>query len=172
MRDVLFGIVGEPTPYELHQLVYERFAADGTRDFLFTPVDLDGSMAVLVRGDFDKGRDPYLPVQGETVAFQLLASPTVKRNGKRGAIARHKNDLRQRWIERRGQDLGFEVISCDIRSNQLWIDRGGKPFWIEAAAYVGTLKVTDADAFHHAMRTGIGGRYAWGLGLLIVKPLQ
>lgn len=176
--DVLLGLHEMPSAYDLHCLIYERFAAAGqAREFLYAPVRLGTQAAVLVRGALTgpaatRSRPLVLPTFGTRWRFLLRANPTVKRDDAHAQISlqAEKDSLRQRWIERRAAEHGFDLVAQDaMRSEPMWLDRPGGRFRLNVTTYSGVLRVVDADRVGHALVSGIGRARSWGCGLLLLQ---
>ena len=113
--------------------------------------------------------------------FQVRANPTVKRvvwdesagfrkNGRRTGIY-DANALRA-WIERKGQQSGFEVLECSagpaMQSYFVKDARRGKHISVD---FQGVLRVNDFATFEKAFHAGIGPAKAFGFGLLMLQPV-
>ena len=157
--------------YRLHQAVYEALHRE-ERDFLFAPATVRDRDVVMVRGDHGLGREVETPAVGVEVDFTLRAHPTVKRFGRKRSIAkgRHKDDLRLRWLNRRAEEHGFEVVGePSMRIDHVEVGKPGHEHGINAVVFTGRLRVEDPEKFTAAMQNGIGGSRAWGCGLMLLS---
>ncbi len=122
--------------------------------------------------------------------FSLLANPTVKRVVRDDAGNRRKNGRREPivkreelidWIVRKGEAHGFHIDTATLKT----VPRPRQPFTKRekqdetrhhgthtATEFVGTLRVTDAAAFHLAATRGIGTAKAFGFGMLCLAPMS
>jgi CRISPR system Cascade subunit CasE len=105
--------------------------------------------------------------EGEQLPFRLQANPTVKRDGKRHAIQTDEQLLV--WLQRKGEQHGFDVAPLDVRIVKMGKTYGKKrkQTW-EAVQYDGRLRVVDSDRFVDVLRYGIGSAKAFGFGLLSI----
>ncbi len=140
---------------------------------------------------------------GMRLWFRLRANPTRKIDSWRGREGYRPNgrrvDLRRTadqiaWLERKGAQHGFQLLSVATRPDTLRIDdrpvqADARPAdrvtgWRSAAdgsrqrltfaavVFEGVLQVTDADRFRSALESGIGPGKAFGFGLLSVAPIR
>ena len=160
--------------------------------------------------------DPMRVHTGDAFSFSLRANPTAQRegyaDGKRRRVAVSANvTLRQdrarargldleeesferdttllRWLGRKGQQSGFELIDSVEDAPELrchagptvsyrihrtrgkrQIRSGAAPITIHGCDFAGYLRVTDPAAFARARAQGIGRAKAFGFGLLMVTP--
>ena len=154
--------------YELHRLVYEAFACEGERGFLFAPVAVRGrDHRVLVRP-----RDiATCFAHGQRFDLTLRAVPTVKHAGRRRSIgaARERDPLRLRWIHARARERGFRLLD----EPEMWVERvrigrPPRPFSFNACLYRARIAVTEPGRFTRAYTDGLGQGRAWGCGMLIL----
>ena len=171
VSDVYFKLTEPLGAYDLHKLVYEKFSSADERGFLFSPVIIDGGQAVMLRGDFENGKETEQAVAGESYLFTLRASVQAKKDGKRSGIAFSDkgNERREAWLTRRGEDNGFTVVAVETTAEKCWVTKPDAPFWVDATTFTGILRVTDADLFNTALKKGIGRARAWGFGLMTIK---
>jgi CRISPR system Cascade subunit CasE len=125
---------------------------------------------------------------GQVLNFRLLANPTVKsklpdpdhpgtprpvRHGLYG------DDKQQAWLERKGQQSGFRVISVNaakqpeaksvIHSHASGEEATHKLTFF-AVRFDGLLEVTDPAALARTVEAGIGSGKGLGFGLLSLAP--
>lgn len=123
---------------------------------------------------------------GQTLAFRLVANPTKKekregRNqGRRVALPDHLDadathedapTPARLWLDRKGEQHGFQVQYANTDAFWLGLDRRGvakNGIPIFGVRYDGLLQVTDPARLLDALATGIGPAKAFGFGLLSV----
>ena len=155
--------------YHVHRLIYEAFARDGVRDFLFAPFPVSGELhGVLVR--FRDVKTHFFEGQG----FQMIlrAFPTVKVAGKRRSIgaARAKDSLRLRWIHARTRANGFDLVADPaMHVERIRLEDAKTPFGINTCIYRAPVRVTEPGRFTRAYTQGVGQGRAWGCGMLILR---
>jgi len=182
-------------PYGLHRTVLAGFAAEEMGPRVLYRADLWGSTPALLvqsqsRPDWgclpghyvlSEGLEPGLAVRyfepelrrGQALAFRLRANPTQRRRGKRRAWL--TGDEQRAWLERKGQQAGFSILSVDCQMEGLTLLSKRlhlPPLRLNSVLYEGVLEVTDPDQCAHAVATGIGSAKAFGFGLLSLAPLQ
>lgn len=130
--------------------------------------------------------------EGQRLLFRLRANPTRRisdRNssqpeqwrGKRVDIRREEDQLA--WLENKGQQAGFVLLTTrtappmrDARTSGVDDRISGKHpkghLTFASVTFEGRLRVTDRDAFLHALQNGIGSGKAFGFGLLSIAPLS
>lgn len=118
---------------------------------------------------------------GACFRFRLRANPTVTRNGKRLGLL--KREEQEKWLLRKCEQHGFSVpaatwpgtqVDVHISQEQMLTARkhDGKEIRVFSVLFDGVLRVTNADAFRGALKSGIGHGKALGLGLLSIAPLR
>lgn len=108
---------------------------------------------------------------GQRCLFRLRCNPTVTRQGKRQGLQREEDQ--RRWLERQGQQHGFEVLGARIGRSELAScqqARSGRRITVQVVQFDGVLLPTDAQRLGAACMVGIGHAKALGLGLLSVAP--
>jgi CRISPR system Cascade subunit CasE len=119
--------------------------------------------------------------EGACFRFRLRANPTVTRNGKRLGLL--KREEQEKWLLRKCEQHGFSVpaatwpgtqVDVHISQEQMLTARkhDGKEIRVFSVLFDGVLRVTNADAFRGALKSGIGHGKALGLGLLSIAPLR
>lgn len=118
-----------------------------------------------------KSFDPQ-PAVGQTLVFRLRANPTVKRDGKRWGLVKDEEQIE--WLRRKGCQHGFEVLKAYVHSDSKSESRTAKGLETThlAVVFEGTLRITDAEAFREALKSGIGSAKGFGFGLLSVAPVR
>jgi CRISPR system Cascade subunit CasE len=102
---------------------------------------------------------------GRRYLFRLLANPTVCRQRKRYALMREEEQLA--WINRQGQQHGFEVLSSVVTAKERCRDR---KIVIDRVRFEGLLRAENPDCLRQALVAGIGPGKALGCGLLSIAP--
>ncbi|MEM4409317.1 MAG: type I-E CRISPR-associated protein Cas6/Cse3/CasE, partial [Candidatus Caldarchaeum sp.] len=76
------------------------------------------------------------------------------------------------WLKRKGEENGFRILQCVLTDFRVDILKKDAPAVnVGATQFDGILEVTDPDAFHRALISGIGTQKGFGFGLLsIVSP--
>ena len=116
---------------------------------------------------------------GQYLRFDLIAAPSKKvaEAGQKNSRRRILREPSQRldWLERKAAQSGFAI--CQVEeleqvhaSGKHPAERGGIMYH-DAYHYQGILRITDPDAFHSALRKGIGPGKAYGFGMMMVKSL-
>lgn len=111
---------------------------------------------------------------GRVYQFRVRASPMNNRkvNGRRKRVPLEGNDRRRQWLQDRiaGADLRFIRLQdgkdLDFRKND------GRRVWVVWCEAHGTLYVRDRAAFVRQLLAGIGGRGAWGMGLMLMPEIM
>ena len=108
---------------------------------------------------------------GQRCLFRLRCNPTVTRQGKRQGLQRE--DDQRRWLERQGQQHGFEVLGARIERSELASCQqahSGRRITVQVVQFDCVLLPTDVPRLEVACTAGIGHAKALGLGLLSVAP--
>jgi CRISPR system Cascade subunit CasE len=133
---------------------------------------------------------------GTRLAFTLTANPAKKvgtttkaerlagkkDNGRRTPIVGVENQIA--WLKAKAESAGFEVVEGGEGPNlpEVIVTReasvrgrgsGGQEesIALNAVVFQGMLRVTDAERFQGALRSGIGAGKAYGMGLLTIALL-
>lgn len=160
----------------LYRLVQKRDALEVLMLSKVSPVYL----ALSSKGfNAEPGKDlsalPSLYREGAELRFSLLACPSKKKAALQGGNSRRVflTDPAERsaWLARQGEKYGFAVLEChEVNESQtISISRASGSFKISATAWVGVLRITDADHFWEAWQEGIGPEKAYGLGLMLLS---
>lgn len=133
--------------------------------------------------------------QGQRYGFRLTANPvhSARHPGdERGKVYGHVTIAQQeRWLLDRQERLGFDITPAPERLHaldgtdlpatpDLFVSRSGTLSFsrretrvtLRVATYDGTLTVTDAEAFRHALTHGIGRAKGYGCGLMTIAPAR
>lgn len=153
------------TGYKVHQIVE---ALTGGKSPLF----VDAGDKVIIRTEADLPApqvEPRLWNEGSLLSFQLRACVARKRKGKHIYMPRNDIDGRKTWLRAKAAANGFEIVSVFVIPTSMRIEKKPQHFTLDATEFVGVLRVVNANAFSHALQTGIGsvGR-AFGLGMLVI----
>jgi CRISPR system Cascade subunit CasE len=120
---------------------------------------------------------------GQQWAFRLTANPT--HNGRKTADAKEtqrfgylREQEQAEWLASRAVRHGFALATqYDGRPNlrlhrrqTQTFKRGMGTVTLTTVTYDGVLQVTDVDAFHRTLTSGIGHAKAYGCGLLTIAP--
>lgn len=118
---------------------------------------------------------------GKVYQFDLLANPargaTVEVDGvkkRAGRVPYTTNGELREWIYRRFEDGGADVtfVQAYQRPVRRFKKGDGNRIVISDVIFRGTVHVKDKAAFLRKMLEGIGGRGAWGCGLLILPEVM
>lgn len=172
--------------YRLHQAVMAAIRPVDDR-VLWASISHQGEAFVRIRAvgaetvrakDWEPVIDdiPSTCMVGERYQFMLDANPTKAIQaeedghgvrGKRFGITDPAEAVA--WLERQAAAGGFEVESaCAEPLPGLDIQRRGQRLFFSRVRYVGTLRITDPEAFEAARNRGFGRGKAFGLGLLVL----
>jgi CRISPR system Cascade subunit CasE len=114
---------------------------------------------------------------GDIFQFDIDVCPSKKiktgsKNSKR--IFLYKREDQTEWLERKGEQNGFEVFhieQIDIDEPETLYGRKKDVFFYKTKM-TGVLKVIDKDKFINALYKGIGSEKAFGCGLLTIKKMR
>ena len=115
--------------------------------------------------------------QDDRFRFRLVASPAVKRNGRRYAIwtgsePGERDRLAKHWLVARVPGLGFSVDEDTLQVREyrnVQLHSTGRSITFATATYKGLLTVIDTTAFVKTLLVGIGPQKSMGCGLLLLK---
>ena len=102
---------------------------------------------------------------GDTFYFRLKANPIVKKNGKILPVL-DRNQIM--WLERKGRENGFDILSANVLSVKEHSLSNTDFAVIKAVTYEGMLQVSDSQQFIKGVERGVGRAKAWGCGLLSI----
>jgi len=119
---------------------------------------------------------------GAVYQFDLLANPArsaraQQPDGTWKRICRkpyRTNQERKDWLARRMEGSGAEItfVQAYDRPQRRFAKPGGKRIIIDDVVFRGTLRVTDKARFCDHLLRGIGGRGAWGCGLMVLPEVM
>jgi len=162
--------------YTIHQILWTYFPEDSRRPgddrpFVYRATPDRIVMLSKVPPNCEHRRVDV--VTGRTYQFDLICSPTrgtVTANGRKKRERREPyrtNEERRDWLRRR-LDGAAEPLHCmvfDRPDLHLRTGDGRNIHWPECRI-TGTLRVADRTTFLLRLADGVGGRGAWGHGLL------
>ncbi len=184
--------------YAWHQKTWQAFPGrDGDkRDFLTRLDEIDGGLRLLILSPVQPQRPDWCPESAwhskpiaetffvhKSYRFSLLANPTKKvkldKTGKPLKNSRRvpwvKREELLAWLERKAEQNGFRVDPAKIRTvprpRQAFIKKGQAGLHT-ATEFIGTLEVTNPEAFRKAACYGIGSAKAFGFGMLCLAPID
>ncbi len=179
--------------YAWHRAMWEAFPAPpgAPRDFLFRVNRRGRDFEVLVLSSQKPTLPPWgiwetkvIPekfLQFRRYAFSLRANPTQMRVARSKDGTRRKNGRRtgifqplqlRLWISKKLEAAGcrLEQLAFDPPVREHFYRKGRRGTHLRVD-FRGVLTVHDHQAFHRAVRTGIGRARAFGFGMLLLKPL-
>jgi CRISPR system Cascade subunit CasE len=142
-------------------------AEPGARDYLWTNDELNPAT---------KPFDLKLAAS-QVLAFRLRANPTARRrlpDGTRKRIGLCREEDQIDWLQRKGKQGGFQVIS--VHTSRRETIKGSKgqgkgQYTLLSVQFDGLLQVTDPDRLRETVRQGIGSAKGFGFGLLsLARP--
>ena len=152
--------------YSIHRALDAKFGSRHEAAYLWSLQRGHPGDVCIVRlpGRF---RAPALSA-GERWLFRLHARIGQKdrATGIRRSYRRADTSRRLRWLERRGVEHGFTVVAATVDVAREPVSRPKGTFWLDRSEFSGVLEIVNADMVTAAMRGGIGGGRAWGLGML------
>lgn len=112
--------------------------------------------------------DAPLP-HGKIFGFSLRACVSVKNKGHHRYFPTSDWRSRHAWLERKGMQHGFEVITVHCTASHFVVEKRAGKFTIDDTQFTGVLKVVDHDKFATALRSGVGNTArAFGFGMLVI----
>lgn len=112
--------------------------------------------------------DTPLPI-GHIAGFTLRACVSVKNNGRHRYFPTTDWRSRHAWLERKGIQHGFEIITVHCTARHYVVDKPPKKFTIDDTQFTGVLKIVEPEKFALALQNGIGNTArAFGFGMLIL----
>lgn len=179
---MFFSIIPRPSApaYTLHQMLWTYYP-DGhrrpgdKRPFVYRVADKRLLMLSKIPPNCAHRRIDV--ITGQTYQFDLICSPvrgTTATNGRRGRRKPYRsNDERREWLKRR-LDGAAEIMFCIVTDRpdlSLRAADGRIIHWPECKMQ-GTLRITDRATFLLRLADGVGGRGAWGHGLLYMPEVM
>lgn len=184
--------------YALHQLVWKMFEGDPDhpRDFLFmynnpTLMVLSSREPKDVEGFFEMRTKVFEPTlrEGQRLGFRTKVNPIERLDTKnrpkvgifqnarvqaiqKGVAPPPMEDVAWAWFKKIQSACGFNVEALAIEDiTTTKFSKKGHKISLETLTASGILTVTNVDAFHKALKEGIGASPAFGCGLLLIRPV-
>lgn len=170
--------------YAIHQYLWSYFPElqreGARRQFIFRVLDNSILMLSRIKPLCDSVNIVERIKQNQIYQFDVLASPQCSssyrdESGKRVTNKRRSiegNSARREWLQRR-------VLGAEIKFSQVFdqpVKRfkkpGGHQVVVTEALFRGTLYVLNVEEFVDSILNGIGGRGAWGCGLLVLPEIM
>lgn len=112
--------------------------------------------------------DAALPT-GHIAGFSLRACVSIKNKGRHRYFPTTDWRARHAWLERKGLQHGFAIITVHCTARHFVVDKPPNKFTIDDTQFTGVLKVVDEEKFSAALKSGIGNTArAFGFGLLVI----
>lgn len=174
-------------PYKLHQWIWEALPddPDAKRDFLFRSDVKGGVLRILLLSERVPERRGNIEWKTTEVSdtflghgayrFQLRANPTFRRSSDHKRLAIFDEMKIRDWFTRKLEDAGCMVSDLETTTPRRLMFRKGvgtRPGTVYSVDASGTLVVRDGAAFRKAFDVGIGPAKGFGLGLLLLQPIQ
>ena len=106
---------------------------------------------------------------GHILGFSLRACVSFKNKGRHRYFPTDDWRSRHAWLDRKGVQHGFEVITVHSTSKQFVVEKSPSRFTIDDTQFTGALKVVDPEKFNTALATGIGNTArTFGFGMLVI----
>ena len=102
------------------------------------------------------------------IGFTLRASCGSKVKGRHRYFDPADWRARHEWLERKGKQHGFEIITAHCSAQRVRIDKQ-RPFTVDQTDFAGVLRVVDVQKFAAAMKGGVSSTAkAFGHGMLVI----
>ena len=112
--------------------------------------------------------DAVLPTEN-IFGFTLRACVSYKNKGRHRYFPTNDWRARHAWLERKGIQHGFEIITVHASAKQFLVEKPSGKFTIDDTQFTGVLKVIDQDKFAAALKSGIGNTArSYGFGMLVI----
>jgi len=165
--------------YRLHQILWCYFPIQqqrgATRPFLFR-VENDRALMLSADRPATDCRAVAPPEPGRVYQFSVLTSPILgtwrDADGRRHRRGSHPLHAQRAWLERRIDGACVMFCTADERPVRRFPDARGNYITIPEVEFSGAMLVTNPAAFTNTLLHGIGGRGAWGHGLLYMPELM
>ena len=106
---------------------------------------------------------------GHILGFSLRACVSIKNKGRHRYFPTDDWRSRHSWLERKGLQHGFEVITVHCTAKHFVVDKRPSTFTIDDTQFTGVLKVVDPEKFAAAFASGVGNTArAFGFGMLVI----
>lgn len=118
-----------------------------------------------------KRHDVVMEAKTQLLAQQGLQRWADWKNNERPELQKLIQRSCGEWLSRRGTALGFEPLTDGliVEAYQRHRERKDHSMRFTTVDFRGLLRVTDAQAFNHALFKGVGSAKSMGCGLLLVR---
>lgn len=164
--ELVFTLAPGAGLYAVHCALGRRFGARAQSGYLWALERGRTGDACIVRRL--AGYAPPALAEGERWLFALHARIAQKERatGRRHAWRRTDTARRRRWLDARGAEHGFRIVRATVEAAREPVHKPGARFWLDRSVFCGVLEISDAGKARAALRHGVGGGRAWGLGML------
>ena len=155
--------------YEIHKMVEVLFKDTAERNLFY-----DHGDCVTVRSRMKtlsgKAGAPVRSVGVGDIAFaELRASCFVSAGGKKHFLKQGDWRLRHNWLEKKGDQNGFEVLTQTCSSKWMKIPKPKAEFTLDCTDYSACIKITNLEKFNTCLETGVGSKgRAFGFGMMLL----
>ena len=162
----VFTLAPGANRYAVHRALWSRFGAREASRYLWALERGRAADACIVR-PLARYAPPPLAL-GARWLFTLHARIVQKdrATGRRHAWRRDDAERRRRWLDARGAVHGFRVVRATVEAAREPVHKPRARFWLDRSEFSGVLEIADPNTLEAALRHGIGGGRAWGLGML------
>ena len=165
--ELVFTLAPGAGLYAVHCALGRRFGARAQSGYLWALERGHAGDACIVRRL--AGYAPPALAEGGRWLFALHARIAQKERatGRRHAWRRR----RHRAAAVAGSTPGapstaFRIVRATVEAAREPVHKPGARFWLDRSVFCGVLEITDASKARAALRHGVGGGRAWGLGML------
>ena len=155
--------------YEIHKMVEGLFKDTVGRNLFYDHGDyvtvrshietLSGKAGVAVR---------KLSV-GDIAFAELRASCYVSAGGRKHFLKQGDWRLRHTWLEKKGDQNGFEVLTQTCSSKWMKIPKPQAEFTLDCTDFSACIKIIDLEKFNICLEAGVGSKgRAFGFGMLML----
>ena len=164
--ELVFPLESGVDIYSIHRALEAKFGSRHEGVYLWSLHRGASGDLCIVRPP-DRFTAPALS-PGERWLFTLHAriGQKDKATGVRRSYRRTDTGRRLQWLERRGAEHGFKVVAATVDVLRESVSRPKGGFWLDRSEFSGVVEILDPGKVAAAMKTGIGGGRAWGLGML------
>ena len=164
--ELVFPLEPGADVYAIHQSLDAKFGSRHGTAYLWCLQRGDSGDLCIVRLP-ERFSAPALAA-GERWLFSLHAriGQKDKDTGVRRSYRRTDAARRLHWLERRGTAHGFSVVTATVAVVREPVSRPKGGFWLDRSEFSGVVEIVNPEQVTAALKTGIGGGRAWGLGML------
>lgn len=106
---------------------------------------------------------------GHILGFSLRACVSIKNKGRHRYYPTDDWRSRHAWLERKGLQHGFEVITVHCTAKHFLVEKRPTTFTLDETQFTGVLKIVDQEKFTVALVSGIGNTArTFGFGMLLI----